>query len=152
VRILQHEMRCDAAGAGEFRGGTSVHYEAEILIDSDHAVRAEGMRRPSGFGVLGGEDGAVGTLRVRELEGGELEVPQYGMQRLRKARITIDGTAGGGWGDPRRRHPERVLRDVRDGLVSVGAARDVYGVALSADGRSVDSAGTVRLRSAVPAR
>jgi N-methylhydantoinase B len=41
--------------------------------------------------------------------------------------------AGGGWGDPLLREPERVLRDVRDEYVSVGAARDVYGVAVVGD-------------------
>ncbi len=148
-RVLRHEMRCDAAGAGEFRGGTSCDYEADILVDSEHAVRAEGMNRPSGFGVLGGQYGRRGTLRVRELDGEELSVPQYGMQRLRPARFTIEGTAGGGWGDPCKRDPERVLRDVRDGVVSRTAAQEVYGVVLSVDGRAVDSEGTKRLRAKV---
>jgi N-methylhydantoinase B len=35
---------------------------------------------------------------------------------------------GGGWGDPYSREPERVLRDVRDGYVSLDGARDDYGV------------------------
>jgi N-methylhydantoinase B len=41
--------------------------------------------------------------------------------------------AGGGWGDPLEREPERVARDVRDGYVTVeGAARD-YGVVVTGD-------------------
>ncbi|MDA0998480.1 MAG: hydantoinase B/oxoprolinase family protein, partial [Proteobacteria bacterium] len=54
---------------------------------------------------------------------------------------------GGGFGDPRRRDPARVLRDRRDGLISDETVREVYGVALSADGRSVDAAKTAELRA-----
>jgi hypothetical protein len=42
-----------------------------------------------------------------------------------------------------------VLRDVRDGFVSEGAARALYGVVLSADRRSVDHAVTRHLRSSM---
>ena len=35
---------------------------------------------------------------------------------------------GGGYGDPKERPAELVARDVRNGVISVPAARDVYGV------------------------
>jgi N-methylhydantoinase B len=60
---------------------------------------------------------------------------------------------GGGWGDPLKRDPGRVLADVRDEYVSVeGAARD-YGVAIKGDpatdpeGLQIDEGETRRLRS-----
>ena len=60
---------------------------------------------------------------------------------------------GGGWGDPFEREPERVLRDVRDGYVSLaGAARD-YGVVVRGDpdedpeGLEIDHDATAELRS-----
>ena len=53
---------------------------------------------------------------------------------------------GGGYGDARRRDPELVLAEVRDGLLSPDAARRDYGVALTADGQSVDAHATARLR------
>ena len=146
-RIFQHEMRCDAAGPGRYRGGTSADYEAEVAVPSEHVIRAEGQHRPTGFGVHGGGAGAPGTMTVWELAGGPpIPAPQYGTQTLGPMRVKIAGTAGGGWGDPRTREPERVLRDVRDGLVSAAAARSVYAVALSPDGRAVDTAATAALR------
>jgi N-methylhydantoinase B len=60
--------------------------------------------------------------------------------------------AGGGWGHPLEREPERVLRDVRDEYVSIEAARDVYGVVVQGDpehdpeGLSIDRAATEELR------
>ena len=47
---------------------------------------------------------------------------------------------------PRRRDAALVLAEVRDGLLSPRAARRDYGVALTADGRSVDADETARLR------
>ncbi len=41
--------------------------------------------------------------------------------------------AGGGWGDPLERAPERVLADVRNGYVSLEHARDAYGVVIHGD-------------------
>ena len=39
---------------------------------------------------------------------------------------------GGGWGDPLSREPALVRRDVIEGKVSVAAAREEYGVVLTA--------------------
>jgi N-methylhydantoinase B len=60
---------------------------------------------------------------------------------------------GGGWGSPLEREPERVLRDVRDGYITVeGAARD-YAVVVLGDpdrdpeGLTIDREATARLRA-----
>ena len=61
---------------------------------------------------------------------------------------------GGGWGDPFSREPERVLRDVRDGYVTIEGARRDYGVAVEGDpyedpeGLRLDEAATAELRRA----
>jgi N-methylhydantoinase B len=41
---------------------------------------------------------------------------------------------GGGYGDPYKRPAGKVAQDVTLGLVSAKAARELYGVALTADG------------------
>lgn len=61
---------------------------------------------------------------------------------------------GGGYGDPKARDPEKVVADVRDGYVSVQAARDTYGVAINGDpdfdpeGLMIDEVETAALRQA----
>jgi N-methylhydantoinase B len=148
-RIYRQELRCDAAGAGEFRGGASVDYEAEVLVPSQHAVRNEGLNRPTGYGIHGGHAGAKGSMVIHE-QGNEPEpAPQYGIAWLAPFRVTIEGPAGGGWGDPRRRPAQRVLCDVRDEIVSVKAAREVYGVALTAGGDAIDEPETAQLRRGI---
>ena len=39
--------------------------------------------------------------------------------------------SGGGYGDPLERDPQLIQEDVNNGLVSMDAARDIYGVVLS---------------------
>jgi len=57
---------------------------------------------------------------------------------------------GGGYGDPKTRDPERVLRDVRDGIVSAEYAEKNYAVAIAADGKSIDKKRTNQLREETP--
>jgi N-methylhydantoinase B len=57
---------------------------------------------------------------------------------------------GGGYGDPKTRDPERVLRDVRDGIVGVESAEHDYAVAIDANGRSIDAKRTAELRKPLP--
>ena len=56
-------------------------------------------------------------------------------------------TGVGGKGDPLHRNPERVLRDARDGILRPEEAERVYGVVLSADGRTADTEATKRVRT-----
>jgi N-methylhydantoinase B len=51
---------------------------------------------------------------------------RYLLQKGDVARL-ITGT-GGGWGDPRQRDRPAVMADLRDGLVSLETASDVYGL------------------------
>jgi len=59
--------------------------------------------------------------------------------------VSIRTCGGGGYGPPRAREPELVLRDVLEGKVSPERAREVYGVAV-ADG-GIDHAATEVLRA-----
>ena len=150
VRVHRHEFREDAAGPGEFRGGTGMHYVAEIGEDAEYSFRGEGIQTRSGLGVSGGSDGEKGAMRLTPLGGGSgIEVPQYGLRRLPPVRLEIDSTAGGGWGNPYRRDVARVHRDVLDGIVSIDAARTCYGVVIDRDTMAVDERATFERRANV---
>jgi N-methylhydantoinase B len=128
IRIRRNELRADAAGAGQWRGGTGQLYEVELLEDSICSVRAEGVRTPSGFGAAGGQDGAPGRARARVPGAGERDLPQNDVVELPAGTvILIESPGGGGWGDPRRRDPAQVAADVRDELLSPERARELYG-------------------------
>ena len=74
-----------------------------------------------------------------------------GIPARKEAVIKFWEGGGGGWGEPRTRPQEWVLEDVKDEIVSLEAARDVYGVAISVVDQDaclyeVDAGETERLR------
>ncbi|MCC7427621.1 MAG: hydantoinase B/oxoprolinase family protein [Alphaproteobacteria bacterium] len=148
VRFHRQEFRCDSAGPGQWRGGSGVHYEAEVRAPALYSFRGEGLRYISSYGVAGGEGGAAGEMEIVPAGGAPSPAPKFGLRRLGPATLRAVSPGGGGFGDPLARAPEAVLRDVRDDLVSAAAARATYGVALTPDGREVDIAATEALRAA----
>jgi len=63
-----------------------------------------------------------------------------------KDALYVSWNGGGGFGDPLEREPDSVLRDVKDGIVSLDTARNIYGVVFADDSRAVDIAATASLR------
>ena len=147
IRIHRHEIRCDSAGPGERRGGAGVEYEAEVHGDVVQSFRSEGLTYAAAYGVNGGGDGKGGDMSIAS--DGKLvnDLPAYGKRSLKNPVFKVSSAGGGGWGDPRRRKPEAVARDVLDGVVSLAAAREIYGVAVDAAG-TIDLPATERLRLA----
>ena len=64
----------------------------------------------------------------------------------------LDTPGGGGYGDPLEREPERVLADVREGLVSVEAAEREYGIILDATRAAIDRNATTERRQELKAQ
>ena len=146
VEILGNELVTDACGAGRFRGGAPFYRdyrmseeEAVVQVRSDRQTH-----RP--YGLYGGRPGAPGEV-VLNPGGEERTLPSKVTMTCRRGdvvRWVLPG--GGGWGDPLEREPERVLRDVRNELVSPAAAERDYGVIVDTERWSVDEAATARLR------
>jgi N-methylhydantoinase B len=79
-------------------------------------------------------------------DGEERQLPAKTTLELRPGDVISYRTCGGGgYGPAEERDPLRVLRDVREGKVSLARAREIYKVAI-AEGR-VDEAATAELRS-----
>ena len=148
VRFKRQELRRDTAGPGRFRGGAGCDYEVEMFTPADYAFRGEGVGAPSSFGSAGGRPGSGGEVILTLADGTTIQAPKYGVVRHGPATYRALSPGGGGYGDPRTREPALVLRDVRDGIVSPAVAERDYGVAVAADGRSVDQARTATLRAA----
>ena len=148
VIVRKYDVRIDSAGPGEWRGGTGQVLTFELLHD-DSLVFARGMERmrfvPWGYG--GG--GAAAPLRAilnrgrdNERELGKLDASSVNAGDT----VTFLSPGGGGFGDPFRRDPQAVQRDVRLGFVSRDAAARDYGVAIAERGE-LDEAATASLRT-----
>ena len=147
VTVRRHELRTDGGGPGEFRGGSGVVFEVDMETAAEYSCRGEGLTRPTGLGVEGGEAGAVGDLELTETGRFATRPPPYGILPLGPAHLFMLSPGGGGFGDPFARHVDAVVRDVRGGLVSEQSATKSYGVVMVPDGRSADMEATARLRA-----
>lgn len=150
VMFTQWALRPDSCGAGYNRGGLGAIYEIEALAEgaTDVSLLGERGKFPP-FGVNGGKGAALNRF-VYQSEDGERIPPLVSkvtdIKIGKGQRVRLETPGGGGFGDPLRRDPTRVARDVRLGYVSRGAARGDYGVVVGEDG-SIDQAATEKLRS-----
>jgi N-methylhydantoinase B len=100
-------------------------------------------------GALGGSDGGVNTVAIDQ-HGVEYRPPHLSkdqdIQLAPGDRIRVSTPGGGGYGDPFKREPAKVAKDVARGYYTAAQVEKLYGVKLTAGGE-VDAAATARLRA-----
>lgn len=147
-RMDKLEVVPDFMGAGRWRGGGGVDWRATNLgTDGRMATGSSDGDEMLGKGVLGGYP--TPPCRTYLQRDGELiRVKPHRMQEVKRGDVLIKLSSGGaGVGDPRERPIDAVVRDVRDEMVSVEAAKRIYGVVLDPETFDVDVKATEKLRS-----
>ena len=150
TRIACFELIIDSGGAGEFRGGLGIRREYLNLADARFSIRSMKHIIPPN-GCAGGSVGRTGDIWINpDTEEAKRLPSRYADYPLREGdTFRLDTPGGGGHGDPLARDPERVLADVREGVVSREAAERDYGVVLEQRETSwlVDGAATAGRRA-----
>lgn len=136
------------AGHGEFRGGTGLVQDYRVYNESGAFLTASfGRHKYPPWGIGGGQDGNGNYIEIHEHDGTTErhgKVTTYNLENGEVARLVT--SAGGGYGDPTDRDPERVLADYRDDYLTAETAREVYGVVIDEERETVDDAATATLR------
>jgi N-methylhydantoinase B len=144
--IERYELRQDSGGAGKFRGGLGVQRDYRLLADGRMISVLERCIAPHA-GVAGGLPGGrtYGVLDS-SIYGHGVEIIKTPDQPIAKGDLlSIRSGGGGGFGNPLERDIDRVVEDVLEELVSVEAARELYGVVIDEAG-NVDYDATKQLR------
>lgn len=146
LRIESYETLADTGGAGLHRGGNGLRVSYRMLADGEISIHDDRwLTYP--WGVSGGEPGERSRKELLRADGTRQMLPSK-CDNIRVSAgdlLLFDTWGGGGWGDPFKRDPAKVLTDVRRGLVSVDGARR-YGVVIV--NNAVDQAATDELRAA----
>ena len=144
----------DSGGAGEWRGGCGSHFVKEVRTPTQVNQYVVNQRHIHP-GIAGGHSGSPDSCVISEGTDHELRVsPTVAEAPMETGdRLVYRFGGGGGWGDPLERDPEAVLDDVWDEYVSIGAARDEYGVVITGSVEDMDLAldrdATDQLRTAL---
>ena len=139
LRIEEYRIVPNTGGPGKYRGGMSIG-RAYRLVGTNEALiqmRTDRQRHMT-YGLQGGKPGTASRNILNP--GPEEEI------RPAKDRIPLmEGdlfyhitAAGGGWGDPLERAPEHILRDLRNGRMTLDYVEREYGVIFDPETMEVD--------------
>lgn len=148
VLFEEYSLHEGSGGAGEHRGGFGVNYTIRLRRGTARASLVMDHGRTGPLGALGGADGGVNKVRI--VRGAETYVPPHlskdqDIELQPGDRIYVSTPGGGGFGDPLKRDPRRVAKDVARGYYTAAQAESLFGVRLGTDG-AVDSKRTEELR------
>lgn len=136
ILVRKYALRRDSGGAGTHRGGLGIEREFEAVCDNLTFTGLGDRQKIAPWGLSGGEAGAGGEqylIRKGEepvhLSSKSTDIP------VNKGDIICVRTPGaGGFGPAHNRKPEEVLKDVKEGKVSVEKAAGDYLVSVRVEG------------------
>jgi N-methylhydantoinase B len=117
----------EPGGEGEHRGGKGIVLDYRVRSDGCFFTCAYTRNKHRPWPLAGGREGSPNYAEVIRTDGSveryavvtELEVNAGDVIRIHTAN-------GGGYGDPRRRSPELVREDLRNGYLTEHQARSIY--------------------------
>jgi N-methylhydantoinase B len=131
----------DSGGPGASRGGLGWDQVVEFAYGPGTVSCIGNRERFGPPGVFGGGSGGKARLVLDPGGPKERNIGIFAVNEPagRGERLSFWSAGGGGYGDPLERDPARVLEDVKDGYVSLEAARERYGVVIEEiDARRLD--------------
>ena len=136
ILFEEFSLREGSGGAGEFRGGFGINYaiklrrgEARVSMVMDHG-------RTGPQGALGGDAGGVNTVAVTQ-RGKTYRPPHLSKDQDIEIGVgdvvRVSTPGGGGFGDPAKRDPGSIARDVARGYYTADQAREKFGTRPAAE-------------------
>ncbi|MEE9533238.1 MAG: hydantoinase B/oxoprolinase family protein, partial [Acidimicrobiia bacterium] len=149
-RMLKYELATDLMGAGRWRGGAGMLWEA--VNEGGEAGMATGSTDGDvtlPFGALGGNPAL--PSRSYLYRGDEvIHLKPHRMYSIQPGDIVAkQSSGGGGVGPPEEREPEAVREDVLNEFHSIQVARDTYKVVLNPVTLEIDWEETAKLRNSL---
>ena len=124
-------LNLEPGGEGERTGGRGIVMDYRVRADNGFLTAGYTRSRFPAWPLDGGAQGSPNYVEYRPRDG---EPQRFafvsGLTTRTDDVIRVVTGNGGGLGDPKKRDPDAVRRDVRNGLVTPERARAVYGVSV----------------------
>ena len=130
LRFRRYEFIPDTGGAGRRRGGLGVRRDIEFLDRSGSLNTQFDKFKVAPFGLFGGGEGATGGMVMNPDGPAPEELRSKTVNHVFRYGdvFSMRTQGGGGFGPPEERDRASVERDLREGKISDGHAREVYGL------------------------
>ena len=146
VRYRYRRVHCDSGGPGYYRGGAGMALAITPHDAPDggihYVISGKGSEFPMSDGLAGGYPGAPNAYLWHQADNTQRSVDWGVFPLMGEDTLEVRWNGGGGIGDPLLRPPSAVQSDVQAGIVSIDAARGVYGVVVTPETTAVDEAAT----------
>lgn len=135
LRVEHYGLAVDSGGAGRHRGGLGIVREVRALQDGTIVSARSDSHLQGAMGAEGGGEGGRGRL-LRNAGSTAEEMLASKVTHLVLAKgetIRIETPGGAGFGSPGTRSLQALAEDFQDGVVSVEAAQQFYGMERTAE-------------------
>lgn len=123
------ELNREPGGEGEFTGGRGIVMDYRIRAESGFLTAGYTRSKFPAWSMDGGAEGSPNYVEYRPVEGTPERFAFVSGLSTRKGDVirVVTGN-GGGTGDPKKRPPDKVQLDVKNGFISAERAKEIYGV------------------------
>ncbi|MDF1778843.1 MAG: hydantoinase B/oxoprolinase family protein [Rhizobiaceae bacterium] len=123
------ELNEEPGGEGQWTGGKGIRLDYRIRSDDCFLTAGYTRSKILPWALEGGNEGTPNYVRVIRTDGSSERYSFVsGLTVNKDDVIRIVTGAGGGLGDPKKRDPEAVRNDIRNGYISKERAAEVYGM------------------------
>ena len=130
IRVDEHSLHTDGAGAGEYRGGSGAVRVYRSMNENQTFTASFGRNKWPVWGAAGGKDGSVNYFQFIDADGTVSQPMGIAARRVMNTNdvVRMVTATGGGYGNPFKRPAEKVAMDVKNEYITVEQAKADYGV------------------------
>ncbi len=124
--VRRCELIQDSSGAGKYRGGSGLRKDIELRTEAATLCPISDRHETAPYGIFGGLAGTKAET-ILNPDTQPVRIGSKEVRRLRKGDVVSFRLAGaGGYGDPKERPRAAIEADLREGHISLEAARRIY--------------------------
>jgi N-methylhydantoinase B len=123
------ELNTAEGGEGEFTGGRGLKLEYRVRTDNGFLTAGYTRSKIKPWALEGGLEGSGNYVEVIKTDGSQERYSFVsGLTVNRDDVIRVITSCGGGYGDPKKRDAEKIKADIKNELLTLERAQEIYGV------------------------
>jgi N-methylhydantoinase B len=128
LKVEQYAFHDEDGGAGQHRGGKGVVLDYRVTADEAFLTYATSRSASRPWSLAGGQPGSLNGARIYRHDGTIQSYDMCTRVRVEKGElIRLTTATGGGYGDPAARARADIVKDLKNGFITLKQAAEDYG-------------------------